>query len=124
VDKQRPINLALTTIKFPIMAIASIMHRISGVLLYLFIPFLLWLFAQSLASKAAFANAQAIVTSSFGKFFIWIMLSGLVYHLIAGIRHMVMDLGFGEGLSCGRWSARIVIAISAVFILIIGCYLW
>lgn len=123
-NKKRPINLALTTFKFPPMAIASILHRISGVILFFFIPILLYMLDKSLQSPTHFDTLKECLTSSFVKFVLWLMLTGLIYHLIAGIRHMIMDMGFGESLNVGRKSAYSIMIITAVMSVIIGIWLW
>lgn len=121
---KRPVNLNLFTIRFPIPAIASILHRISGVILFLFIPFILWGLSSSLASQQDFDDVHQFFTSAWVKFIIWGVLSALVFHLIAGIRHILMDMGIGEELKSGKLGAQITIGISVVFIILVGIWLW
>lgn len=121
---KRPINLDLTTIKFPIPAIASILHRISGVALFLFIPFLLWLLDAVLLSEESFFQLQRTLSSPLNKFILWVLLASLIYHLLAGIRHLLMDLHVGETLQGGRLSAKIVIIAAGVLTLLAGVWLW
>lgn len=121
---KRPVNLNLFTISFPIPAIASILHRISGVILFLAIPFILWALSLSLASQQDFDDVRQLFTSAWMKFIIWGVLSALVFHLIAGIRHLLMDMGIGEELKSGKLGAQITIGISIVFIILVGIWLW
>lgn len=123
-EHKRPVNLNLFTIRFPIMAIASILHRISGVILFLAMPLFLWMLNQTLASEDHFVTLQQCLSKPFMKLILWIILGSLIYHILAGIRHMIMDMGFAESLSAGRITAQILIAIAAVAWLLIGVWLW
>jgi succinate dehydrogenase / fumarate reductase cytochrome b subunit len=124
VKNPRPKNLNLFTIRFPIPAIASILHRISGFILFLFIPFILWGLHLSLASQESFDNLRQVFTSPGIKFVIWVSLSAFIYHFIAGIRHLLMDINIGEELKSGKFSASLTIALSAILIILTGVWLW
>lgn len=123
-NKRRPVNLDLTSMKFPPMAIASILHRISGVVIFLFLPFLLYHLDQSLTSEATFLSSVIFLNLGYGKFLLWACLSAVVYHLFAGIRHLLMDFGIGETLQGARQSAIATILISVVVSILIGLWLW
>src|SRR3990167_922264 len=103
-NKKRPINLDLATIKFPIMAIVSILHRISGVVLFLFLPLVLYGFNLSVMNARSFAKVQIWLTYSCSKLMIWLFASALLYHLFAGMRHMIMDFGTAQLQGCGGTS--------------------
>lgn len=120
---QRPINLNLTTIRFPLPAIVSILHRISGVFLFLALPFLLCILSHSLTSATSFSQEQTWLSQPLPRFFLWLVLSAVIYHVIAGIRHLVMDFGFAESLQAGRCTAKAVIVISAILIILAGVWL-
>lgn len=94
--KQRPVNLDLQTIRFPVTAIASILHRVSGVITFVAVGILLWLLGTSLSSPEGFEQASAIMGSFFVKFIMWGILTALAYHVVVGIRHMMMDFGYLE----------------------------
>lgn len=123
-DKKRPVNLNLTTIRFPIPAISSILHRISGVILCFFVFFLLWALQASLQSAQSFSDLQQWLTAPMVKFFLWVFLSSLFFHFIAGIRHLLMDMGIGESKNTGSYSAFSVIALAVIFMIILGICLW
>ena len=114
----------MRSIRMPVSAVASILHRISGVILFVAIGGLLWLWQLSLSSAAGFASARTVVTSPLGFFVLWGVLTALVYHLCAGIRHLLMDLGYFEEKHSGQVSARIVIAVAVVAGLAMGVWLW
>lgn len=125
VNKQRPVNLDLKTISFPITAIASILHRVSGVITFIALGILLWLLSLSLSSEQGFAQAQAITDTFLVKFILWGILTALAYHVVGGVRHLLMDLGFGEeNLAVASCSARIAFAITIVLSLLAGVLVW
>lgn len=123
-NSQRPVNLDLRTIKLPITAYTSILHRVSGVILFLGIVIVLFALDKSLASEEGFAEVQACLASPLAKLIIWGLLSALLYHLVAGVRHLIMDLGVGESLEGGKLGSKIVIAVSVVIIVLAGVWVW
>jgi len=124
VKNPRPKNLNLFTIRFPIPAIASILHRMSGFILFILIPFILWGLYLSLASQQSFDDLHQVFTLPWVKFVIWVSLSAFIYHFVAGIRHLLMDIGVGEELKSGKLSAIFTIIIAAILIILTGVWLW
>jgi succinate dehydrogenase / fumarate reductase cytochrome b subunit len=124
VKSQRPVNLDLRTIKLPITAYTSILHRISGVILFVGIAVLLYALDKSLASEEGFEQVKACMASPLAKLVIWGLLSALLYHLVAGVRHLIMDMGIGETLEGGKLGSQIVLAVSAVVIVLAGVWIW
>jgi len=96
VNDKRPKNLDFSTLRLPLPAITSILHRVSGVFIFAGVAVLLWLFSESLSSSEGFARVDSWLSMPITKLLIWAILSGLLYHLIAGIKHLVMDLGIGK----------------------------
>lgn len=123
-SKQRPKNLNLFTICLPIPAIISILHRISGVILFLAIPFMLWGLSLSLSSLQDFDDLHLFLSSLGMKLLIWGCLAAFIYHFIAGIRHLLMDVHVGEELKSGRLSAKLTLVISIILIILAGIWLW
>ncbi|WP_437611449.1 succinate dehydrogenase cytochrome b556 subunit [Erwinia sp. V71] len=125
VKKQRPVNLDLTTIRFPVTAIASILHRVSGVITFVAVGILLWLLGLSLSSPEGFQQASAIMDSFFVKFIMWGILTALAYHIAGGIRHMLADFGYlAETLQVGTRSAQITFGITVVLSILAGVLVW
>ena len=122
--KKRPINLNLLTIHFPIPAIVSILHRVSGVFLFLLFPVLLWMFSLSLSSEQSFTKLQDFLSSPLIKVLVWLVLAPLCYHLVAGIRHLLMDMHIGEELKSGRRGAKLTILVSIILVALLGVWLW
>jgi len=121
---KRPININLLTIRFPVTAIASILHRISGVILFLLIPAFLWIFAISLKSPEGFFVVRRYLTCPLSKLVLLAVLLTLFYHLLAGIRHLFMDAGIGEGLTQARFSAQCIGIVAILVTVLMGIYLW
>lgn len=122
-NRARPIFLNLWQLRFPPMAIVSILHRISGIIIFLFIPFLLYLLHQSLMSNDGFNNVALFTQHVYAKFLLWVVLSATLFHFIAGLRHIIMDLGFAESLNAGRATAVMVFILSALLIIAAGVWL-
>ncbi|AIR90346.1 succinate dehydrogenase, cytochrome b556 subunit [Pseudomonas cremoricolorata] len=124
VKSQRPVNLDLRTIKLPITGITSFLHRVSGIILFLGLGIMLYALSNSLGSEEGFGEVKAYMTSPLAKFVAWGLLSALLYHLVAGVRHLIMDMGVGETLEGGRLGSKIIIAVSVVLIVLAGVWIW
>ena len=124
VKKQRPVNLDLQTIQMPITAIASILHRVSGVIMLFAVGILLWLLSESLSSEQGFQNVVDIVSGFFGTFILWGILTALAYHIAGGIRHLLMDMGYFEELESGALSAKVALIATAVLSILAGIMVW
>lgn len=120
----RPMNLNLWRMRFPPMAIASILHRISGVIIFLCLPLLLYVLHYSLISQEDFNSIAIFVGRPWVKVLLWLALSAAIYHLLAGVRHLVMDIGIAESLVAGRITAYIVIILGIIAAVFCGGWLW
>ena len=123
-NKKRPKNLDLLTIRFPIPSIVSILHRISGVILFLMIPLVLWALDASLSSQNSFQLLSDNLSTPFVKGFVWLMLAPFLYHFVAGIRHLLMDVGVGVELKTGRLTAIVTFVMAFLLIIVAGIYIW
>ena len=123
-NKKRPVNLDISTIKFPLPSLVSITHRASGVFLFAGVAVLLWMLDSSLSSEEGFAAVQDALASPVCKFIIWAVLAGLAYHLVMGVRHLIMDCGVGETLEGGRLGAKLALAVAVVLIVLAGVWVW
>jgi succinate dehydrogenase / fumarate reductase, cytochrome b subunit len=122
--KSRPKHLDLTKIRFPVPAVVSGMHRISGAVLFLFIPLLLWLWQESLGSRQSFEVFRAVVSHPLMKIVLLGLLWGYLHHLCAGIRHLALDLDLGTDLAPARASSWAVLGASIGLTLIAAVLLW
>ncbi|WP_086480586.1 succinate dehydrogenase, cytochrome b556 subunit [Oceanospirillum sanctuarii] len=125
VNSKRPVNLDLATIKLPLPAYTSILHRITGVILFVGLAFMFWAFDASLESEESFnAVKETLQEGAFAKFVLWGLLSALAYHVVAGIKHLIMDVGIGETLEGGRLGAKLTLVISVILIVLAGVWVW
>ncbi len=119
-DNKRPVNLDIGTIKLPITSYVSILHRVSGVIMFFAVAVLLWILESSLASEQSFNELGALFSSPLCQFVIWATLAALAYHLVAGVRHLIMDMGFGEdSFAAGRNSAWVALILALLVISLI-----
>ncbi len=123
--KARPVYLDLPRIRLPLPGIVSILHRVSGAVLFLAgIPLLLAGVAASLATPETYAELVAVGAHPVAKLaligFVWAYL----HHFCAGIRYLLLDLLRGIDLESARRSSVVVLAVSIALTLIIGARLW
>jgi succinate dehydrogenase / fumarate reductase, cytochrome b subunit len=123
-NKQRPVNLDLQTISFPVTAIASILHRVSGVITFVALSILLWMLGTSLSSPEGFDTVMSILDNFLVKLVFWGILTALAYHIVLGIRHLIMDMGYWEELESGSQSARVAFVITGVLAVLAGVLVW
>lgn len=116
--------LQILSYRLPVAGIVSILHRISGALLFLLLPLLLWLFELSLASELSFARLADLA----GQWWVRLILLGLIWaflhHLVAGVRYLVLDLHVGIEKASSHASALTVIAASLVLTAVAGLRLF
>ena len=123
-NQQRPVNLDLTKFSFPLPALTSITHRVAGVILFVGIIFLLCALGDSLESAEGFAETKIAMTTGFGSFITWGLLSALAFHFVAGIKHLIMDLGIGETKEGGFKAAVLTIIVSGILVILAGAWVW
>jgi succinate dehydrogenase / fumarate reductase, cytochrome b subunit len=123
-SKARPKFLNLLQIRQPVPAIVSILHRISGALLFLF----LWLFLvglqRSLASPEAYSQLKSLIDQPLMKLIILGLVWAYLHHTFAGIRHLGLDLRLGIQLPGARMTAYAVLALALVLTATVGVVLW
>lgn len=122
----RPVDLPLPSLfaAMPVTAVASILHRATGVVLFVGLLYLAYLLDLALAGPASFDRAAAIATAPLGKTALWGVLSALAYHLLAGIKHLLQDLHIGDSLTGGRIGAWLSILLGALAAALAGIWLW
>lgn len=124
-NKNRPVNLSISTIQLPVTAYVSILHRASGAFLLAGVLVLMWMLDASLTSEQSFAELKALVTKPLFSLVLWAVVAGLAYHLVMGIRHLIMDMGVGESLEGGQLGAKIAFVIAVILIVVsAGWILW
>jgi succinate dehydrogenase / fumarate reductase, cytochrome b subunit len=125
VTRMRPVYLNLVAIRLPLPGIVSILHRISGAALFLFgIPLLLLALQTSLGSPEGYASIAAWLGNPLVKIVVLLLAAGYLYHLLAGIRHLVLDTQVGLDLPTARQSAALILIVSIVLTIAVGVRLW
>ena len=122
----RPVNLSMgqvleVNLKSPV-AIASILHRLSGVIVFYSYRYSLWLLDKSLSSPEGFAQVQEIMSGFIVRFIVWVFVAGLIFHFIAGVKHLLADMGVAEELESGRVASTIALILSAIGI--VAAFVW
>lgn len=124
-QRKRPKHLNLIEIKQPLPAVVSILHRISGVLLFFpGIPVLLCGLQMALVSPQSYAELQSFLASPLIKGASMLALWFLLHHFCAGIRHLMLDLHYGIALEQARMSSKLVLVAGAILTLLIGAAIW
>jgi len=123
-NHQRPVNLDLTTIHFPVTAIISIMHRLSGIAVFILLPFMLYVLQQSLQSQESFNMLQSFLHYAWVRLLVWIFASALFFHFMAGVRHMIADFGYGEEIATGRKTASVLLVLTVISTIVLGVWIW
>lgn len=121
---KRPVALDLFSVRLPLTAVVSILHRLTGMLLFFLMPVLLWSLKYSLDNPNSFASLAQFFDAPWVKILAIVALWGLWHHLLAGIRHLLMDFGMGEGLANARKSAWATVGLALILALGMGVCLW
>jgi succinate dehydrogenase / fumarate reductase cytochrome b subunit len=118
-SRRLPVFLNLAQIRFPIGAIASIAHRVAGVLLFIALPVIAFLLDASLRTEAGFSSVRELLSSPLWVVAAAVLLWALVHHVLAGVRHLLMDVGVGSELARARASARLVLVAAPALALLL-----
>ena len=111
--------LNLFKIRLPVTGVVSLAHRASGVLLFISIPFCIWLLERSLSSAADFAAVQQLLSEPLVKLTGFVLCWALLHHFFAGIRFLLIDVDIGVHKSQSRIGAWLVIAAEIVVMLLV-----
>ena len=130
--KQRPVyrNIHVTQImkyRLPPAGIVSILHRVSGVGMFLLMPFIIWMFDNSLTSEISYEKFTAVFNAGAGVFPGWffkLIALGLIWaylhHFIAGVRHLYMDMTHAVTKEFGHTTAVVTLVLSVLLTLALG----
>lgn len=123
--RKRPKHLHLTKIRQPLPAVISILHRISGVLLFFpGIPVLLCSLQQMLDSPQGYARVISLLNGLPAKAGLVVVLWFFFHHLCAGIRHLLLDLHYGIELRQAQTGSQLVLAGGVILALLAGAVIW
>ena len=126
-EDNRPRNIDIPSVisyDLPLPGITSILHRISGAVIFIAITFLLWGLGLSLESPEGFATVKDVLNGFLQKLILWAILSGLIFHFVAGIKHLFMDMGVGETKEGGRTGAIVTLISGVIVVILAGVWVW
>ncbi len=106
---KRPVFLNLFQIKLPAAALLSVAHRATGIVMFLLIPFCIYLLEMSVSDETGFHQVLAMIDSLPFQILLFLMLWILLHHLLAGIRYLLIDMDIGVDRIVARKSAWLVI---------------
>lgn len=118
----RPVFINLFKIKFPLTAIASILHRVAGVFMILSLPLLIYMFNLSLQDKASFDQAASIASHPLASILLYLLLWSISHHFFAGIRYFLIDFDCISGKQSSRNSAITIIVVGTLPVLALVWY--
>ena len=123
--KRGPKYLDLLRIRQPLPAIVSILHRISGVLLFFpGIPLMLYALQTALHSPESLSHLQSNLAHPLAKLLLLLVIWFYLHHLCAGIRHLALDLHLGLSLPQARFSSKLVLFSTIILTVLVGVWLW
>ncbi len=105
---QRPVFLNLLRIHLPLAGWVSILHRVSGALLFAALPFGVWALSVSLSGEAGFRRMADVAGHPPAKLLLLLLIWAFAHHVLAGLRHLALDVHWGVGLHRARQSSRAV----------------
>jgi succinate dehydrogenase / fumarate reductase cytochrome b subunit len=123
-NKPRPKHLSLYQIKLPVPGIVSILHRVSGVVLFCALPLLLLMLQSSLRSVETYTRLMDVFANPLVKSMLSVLLWAFLHHFFAGLRYLAVDVHLLRGLAQARSSSMAVIAMSLALTVVIGTRIW
>jgi len=121
---RRPVYLNLLKIKLPLPGLVSIMHRVSGLFLFLLLPALLYALQQTLVSEQGFAEVKTWLQWPLAKLAVLAVVWAYLHHFCMGLRYLALDFDIGVDLPQARFSAKLVLVASIAATVLIGVWLW
>ena len=128
--KQRPGTMRLVDAlqyRLPVAGLVSILHRASGAMMFFLLPFIIWLFDNSVASEASYSRLSHAFSDGAGVFSGWLLklvvlalIWAYLHHFIAGLRHLWMDATHSVSKEFGHQSAIFTLAASVLLTLLLG----
>ncbi len=115
----RPVYLNLLKIRLPITGVVSIAHRVSGLLLFLAIPFSIYIIDLSLASESGFEQSMNLLQYPLVQLILLLLVWSFVHHLLAGIRYLALDFDLGVDKTGSRVSSMIVFVSEIIIVVAI-----
>jgi len=123
-EKHAPLSPRLSIYRWLPGMVASIAHRISGIVLVLSVPCYLWILHGMTGSPQDFDAALSLLHSEWGRVSLWLASVALIYHFCNGIRFLCLDIGWAESRTMMRNSVRMVMMVTIFSAIVLGVLLW
>lgn len=123
-NNKRPVYLNLLQIRLPVGGVLSILHRVTGALLVLLLPFALYILDRSLQNPVAFGEIATRFKSLEGRIVLLIIVWAFSQHFMSGLRHLLLDIGIGDSKATARLNAWLAFAATGFIVLLTGACLW
>lgn len=123
-NNKKPVFLNLFLLHLPITGLVSILHRISGVLVFILFPFLILGLHLTLIGDIYCINLKIFLESVLFKLLLWLTLSSLLFHILAGIKHLIMDIGFGVSLNSSKILSSLTLILFILLAILLGTKIW
>jgi len=123
-EKHAPLSPRLSIYRWLPGMVASIAHRISGIVLVLSVPCYLWILHGMTGSPQDFDAALSLLHSELGRVSLWLASVALIYHFCNGIRFLCLDIGWAESRTMMRNSVRMVMMVTIFSAIVLGVLLW
>lgn len=121
----RPKNLDFRTMKLPVMGVASILHRISAVIIWIAMIFFLPVLYISLESAEGFNQIKTMLTENLlAQFLLWGFLTAFGYYIAGGLKHIIQECGYFESLKGGAIISKIAIGLGICLSILSGFWIW
>jgi len=121
----RPVNLDLTSIRLPLSAYASILHRVCAVIIWVGFAALLAVVSAATKSEESFQGLAELINGNFlVQFVLWGFLSALGYYCMGTLKHIIQDFGFFEEKESGQLIAGVALAMGVVLAILAAGFIW
>lgn len=119
-NKNRPVYLNLFLIRLPVSGVASILHRVTGAMLVLLLPYAIYMLQRSLQDPVAFADMVARLGTPFGRFILLVSVWIFSQHFFSGVRHLLQDIDIGLEKTAARRGAWLTFVGSGLVVIVAG----
>ena len=119
-NNKAPVNLDLLSIRMPVTAVVSILHRITGLLLFISMPFCLLFFELILSQATTATQFTCLFSLWYVRCLLFLVLWSLVHHLFAGLRFLFLDIDIGVTRNAARGSAWVILVLDSISLLVLG----
>ena len=125
-EDKRPVYLSVNPFKFwfPLAALASIFHRITGVVLFPAVGYFLYILQLALPSEEGFERVRDMLGQPIHQLVLFVCLSALAYHFVLGVKHLLLDFHIGDSLEGSKFATLSSLGLFALLELLLAFWIW